>query len=207
MLKLEWLKGNTFENEKLKEKGVPSWMKAIESNWNDQYIIKFTTSKLAFNSPTPLTVRDWIEASRQTSDWKLKSQCLVVVLSKLNLNWTSMKEIRNSSVELRLFVTQCCYSTINSKFPPEKFLQSRHWNEASNDFKFIVQNTQQINWECLANVQWYCRSFSCFSFPALWMWDWTSAKNLIWTWMMWLVLVDDVKGSQRVVGREHKRAF
>ena len=25
--------------------------------------------------------------------------------------------------------------------------------------------------------------------------------------MMWLGLVDDVKGSQRVVGREHKRAF
>ena len=35
MLKLKWLKENTFENENLKEKGVPSWMKAIKSNWND----------------------------------------------------------------------------------------------------------------------------------------------------------------------------
>ena len=58
-----------------------------------------------------------------------------------------------------------------------------------------------------SKVRWYCRSFSCFSFAAVWMWNWTSPGNLIWTWMMWLALVDDVEGSQRVVGREHKRAF
>ena len=61
-----------------------------------------------------------------------------------------MKEIRKSSVELRLFAIQCCCSTIISKFPPEKFLQSRHSIEASNDFKIFVQYTQQIIWTCLA---------------------------------------------------------
>ena len=35
------------------------------------------------------------------------------------------------------------------------------------------------------------------------MWNWT--RNI--SWMMWLGLVDDVEGSQWVVGREHKRAF
>ena len=94
-----------------------------------------------------------------------------------------------------------------SKSPAEKFLQSKHWIEASNDFETFVQNTQQTIWKCLAKVQWYCRFFSSFIFAALWIWNWSPARNFIWTWMMWLGLVNDVKGSQRVVGREHKRAF
>ena len=181
-------------------------MKAIESNWNDQNIIKITKSKLAFHSPTPLTVRDWIEASRQTSEWILKSQCLVVVLSKLNLNWTSMKEIRNSNVELRLFATQCCCSTINSKFPPEKFtIQTLKWS-IQWFWDFCPKHTADYL-EVFSKVQWYCLSFSRFSFAALWLWNCTSIGNFIWTWMMWLGLVDEVKGSQWVVGRERKRAF
>ena len=61
-----------------------------------------------------------------------------------------MKANRKGSVELQFFATHCCCSTINSKFPPGKFLQSKHGNEASNDFETFVQNTQQIIWKYLA---------------------------------------------------------
>ena len=32
----------------------------------------------------------------------------------------------------------------------QKSLQSKHWNEASNDFETFVQNTQQIIWKYFA---------------------------------------------------------
>ena len=89
---------------------------------------------------------------------------------------------------------------------------SLDWNFTSNIwmkdgiptwFRCLVQSEHELkvagklshNFAKFVEIQWCCWSFTCFSFTALWMWHW-----------MLLGLVDDVKGSQRVLGMEHQRA-
>ena len=53
-------------------------------------------------------------------------------------------------------VLNCDCLRLNAALPQSiqnffrKSLQSKHWNEASNDFHIFVRNTQQIIWKYLA---------------------------------------------------------
>ena len=83
--KFKWLEEKHFWWQEVPRKRR---FKPTESNWpiwNVWKIVKFITSQLASNSPTSLDLHDWFEALHQTSEWKMKPQCRVVVLSKMTI--------------------------------------------------------------------------------------------------------------------------
>ena len=106
---------------------------------------------------------------------------------KLDIRWISLKRMLKNNTELRVSAIQCCGSTLNSKMSSK--IHNAH-----------VRQTCSV---CHSSM--ILRRVFCFSCAAPSIWNWTSAWK--WMWMVWFSLVDDMNGSQWVVGREHKRVF
>ena len=203
MLKLEWMKEKQVWERKVQRK------RALQAKWKQ--LNRFETIKPSYN----LLQQNWLLTHQH--QWlfgiELKHHVKHLsenwnpnVLSSSCPNWTS---IEHQWKKIGIAVLNCDYLRLKIAAPQsiQNFLKIKTLKWSVQWLWDICSKHTADNLEVFSKVQRYCRSFSCFSFAALWMWNCTSTGNLVWTWMMWLCLVDDVKGSQRVVGREHKRAF
>ena len=133
------------------------------------------------NSPTPLNT-SWIETSFQTAAWNLRSKHRVVVVPQLNINSTAIVK-RPTSMNL-LYVKCWIESNVVRNLTQHTFYRSKLQNMSfsdATDASVLVLQLRGFGNGLLRGIG-------------------SGAND------MWLVLVDDEKWAERVVGREHKRA-